>query len=244
MNSLIEFKNVTKKYGKITIINNASFGINEHAICGLVGPNGAGKTTMIKLLLDITPATEGTINVMGTIDAKERALQQQSIGAIVDGPAYYRNLNAYQNMKVVAHMKNFMLSDAENERLLRLVGLGNAARKKVKKFSTGMKQRLAIALSLIGDPKLLIWDEPINGLDPEGILEVRKLIHHLRDTLKVTFLISSHLLNELDKVADQIILIKDGRIRFNDTFEAMLSRSGKETLEEAYMQLISGGGEL
>ena len=235
MENIIEFDKVSKSFGKVSVIKNATFSIKRNAICGFIGPNGAGKTTIIKLLLGIIPISEGKISIMGGSDEKSKDKFLRSIGAIVSGPSYYGNLNAYQNMKVVSNMKNVELTDKRIDDYLKLVGLNYTGKKKVKHFSMGMKQRLSIAFSLIGDPQFLIWDEPINGLDPEGIVEIRNLILHLQQTRKVTFLISSHILSELDKIADQIILINDGSILYNGTADDLLKKYGCSRLEEAYM---------
>lgn len=238
MEQLVKFQNVDKSYGKTKVIDNASFDIRENAICGFIGPNGAGKTTVIKLLLGIIPATGGNISIMGARKAKEREELLSSIGTIVNGPSYYGNLNAFENLKVAACMKEVAVSEKEIKELLALTGLGQAGKKKVKYFSMGMKQRLAIACSLLGNPKLLIWDEPINGLDPAGILEIRRLIMQLHEEKKVTFLISSHILSELDKVADQIILINHGKILYNGNVEMLMKLYRCDNLEDAYMKCI------
>ncbi|MGY3724645.1 ABC-2 type transport system ATP-binding protein [Granulicatella balaenopterae] len=238
MGNIVEFKNVNKKFGKSTIIKNASFCIKRNAICGFIGPNGAGKTTIIKLLLGIIPKTDGEIKIMIDDNKTNQTDSLSSIGTIVSGPAYYGNLNAYQNIKIVANMKNIDLTDKQIEDYLELVGLDNIANKKVSHFSMGMKQRLAIACSLIGDPQFLIWDEPINGLDPTGIIEIRNLMTKLHQTRNVTFLISSHILSELDKIVDKIILINKGSIVYNGTAEELLEKYQCATLEEAYMNCM------
>lgn len=241
MDELVKFQNVDKNFGSAKVIRDATFSIHENEICGFIGPNGAGKTTIIKLLLGIIPVSSGTISVMGVSDENGKGELLSSIGTIVGGPSYYGNLDAYSNMRIISHMKNTELSHEEIEELLHLVGLEQTGKKKVKYFSMGMKQRLAIAFSLIGNPKLLIWDEPINGLDPAGILEIRRLILHLQETKKVTFLISSHILSELDKIASQIILINKGTIMYNGNFDTLLQQYHCNNLEEAYMKCITGG---
>lgn len=239
--NVVEFKGVNKSFAKSKIIKDASFCVKENAICGFIGPNGAGKTTLIKLLLGIIPANSGEITLFGKTDEKEKEDSLKQIGTIVGGPSYYGNLNALQNMQIVADMKDVALSKEEIDSYLKLVGLESVGNKKVKHFSMGMKQRLCIAFSLIGEPKFLIWDEPINGLDPEGIIEIRNLILNLHKTKHVTFLISSHILSELDKIVDQIILINQGRIRYNGTCDELLEKYNCSNLEESYMKCITGG---
>ena len=235
MENIIEFKNVNKYYGKHQVIHNVSFSIKEHSICGFIGPNGAGKTTIIKLLLDIINPNSGEITMNG-----KPGCEHDLLGAIVGGPSYYGNLSASKNMEIVYCMKNISPKKEEIKELLELVGLGEVGNKKVRHFSLGMKQRLCIALSLIGNPKLLIWDEPINGLDPEGIIEIRNIIKNIHKERKVTFLISSHILSELDKIAEEIILINHGQIMYNGSFEHFLNEYRSESLEESYIKCING----
>lgn len=241
MNQIVKFEKVNKSFKKTTVINNASFSINENAICGFIGPNGAGKTTIIKLLLGIIPASSGQIELFGKTEEREKEESLHSIGTIVGGPSYYGNLNAFQNMQIVANMKEVSLSREEILDCLELVGLQGVGKKKVKHFSMGMKQRLGIAFSLIGNPKFLIWDEPINGLDPEGIIDIRNLILHLHKTRNVTFLISSHILSELDKIVDQVILINKGKICYDGNCDQLLEKYECTTLEEAYMKCMNEG---
>lgn len=239
MENIVEFKNVNKCFGRNKVIENATFKIKKNSICGFIGPNGAGKTTLIKLLLDIIPVTSGEILVSDLDNYKSKG-----VGAIVGSPSYYGNLNAYKNLKVVYYMKNLSPNDKEISELLKLVGLEDVANKKVKNFSMGMKQRLCIAISLVGNPQLLIWDEPINGLDPEGIIEVRNLIMQIHKERNVTFLIASHILNELDKVVDEIVVIKRGKIMYSGGVQQFLTDCEEDTLEDSYMKCINRSDEL
>lgn len=234
MENIIEFKNVCKKFNKTDVIKNVSFKIKKGSVCGFVGPNGAGKTTIIKLLLGIIPKDKGEIN----FNAEEK-ISVNEIGSIVGGPSYYANLDAYKNIQLVAYMKDIEIKKEEILELIDLVGLKNAGKKKVKNYSLGMKQRLSIAMSLVGNPKVLIWDEPINGLDPEGIIEVRQLIEKIHRDNNITFLISSHILNELDKVIDDIILINAGEIMYSGSLDNFLQKYQCDTLEESYITCIN-----
>lgn len=235
MDFIVSIKNVSKRLGGAQIIQNASFEIPRNSICGFIGPNGAGKTTIIKLLFSIIQPDEGEIK----LDLKEKD-SHSAIGAIIGSASYYGHLNAYQNMKVVSEMKTNSFSDSEINELLKIVHLETAGKKKVKSFSLGMKQRLAIAMSLIGDPEFLVWDEPLNGLDPEGIIEIREIIQQIRSKKNTTFLISSHILSELDKIADQVILINHGKILYNDTLSSFLMEYHADSMEESYMRCIKG----
>lgn len=237
MENIIEFRNVDKYYGKSHVIKDASFCVKKGVICGFIGPNGAGKTTIIKLLLGIIPKDAGLINL-----GINNNMSINEVGTIVGGPSYYPNLDAYKNMKLVSYMKNIEINKQEIFDLLDIVGLNSIGKKKIRNYSLGMKQRLSIAMSLVGNPKLLIWDEPINGLDPEGIIEVRNLIYSIHEKKKVTFLISSHILNELDKVVDEIIFINKGKIMFNNSFNKFIQDYKCRTLEESYIKCLNGEG--
>ncbi|HRR78027.1 MAG: ATP-binding cassette domain-containing protein [Ruminococcus sp.] len=237
MENIVSFEKVSKKLGGAKVIDKASFGIRKNSICGFIGPNGAGKTTIIKLIFGIINPDSGKI----TINMKEKGTHS-SMGAIVGSAAFYGHLDAYKNMKVVSEMKKGSYDNDEINSLLKLVHLDNTGKKKARDFSLGMKQRLAIAMSLIGDPEFLIWDEPLNGLDPEGIIEVRDIINEIRRKKNATFLISSHILSELDKIADQVVLINHGRILYNNDLSRFLEEYHADSMEESYMRCIREAG--
>lgn len=239
MEEIVVFDNVSKKLGGAKIINKASFGIKKNSVCGFIGPNGAGKTTIIKLIFGIIRPDSGKIKI--NIKDKEN---YSSMGAIVGSAAFYGHLDAYNNMKVVSEMKNGSYNDSEINELLKLVNLNKTGKKKARDFSLGMKQRLAIALSLIGNPEFLVWDEPLNGLDPEGIIEVREIIDKIRKEKNATFLISSHILSELDKIADQVVLINHGSILYSDDLRRFLEEYHADSMEESYMKCIREAGVL
>lgn len=204
MEYVIETKALTKKYGEKTAVNGMSLHVRKGDIYGLIGKNGAGKTTLMKLLLGLTTADSGEIRLLCRTDLDGA---RRKVGSLIEAPALYKNETAFENMKRFSILAP--TSDAHIRRLLTLVGLGNVGSKKAGEFSLGMRQRLGIAIALLGEPELLILDEPINGLDPAGIKEIRDVILELNAN-GVTFLVSSHLLDELGKIATNYGIVSGG----------------------------------
>lgn len=209
---IIETKDITKKYGKYQVLNKLNIHIKENSIYGLIGKNGAGKTTLIRIICGLQDPTNGTYFI-NKIDnkAKDISLVRKKIGAIIERPSIYEEMNAKDN--IICQMKLVGLTNYQDvSKFLDVVGLSNVGNKKVRYYSLGMKQRLGIALALVNNPNILILDEPINGLDPEGIIEIRELILKLNKEKHITILISSHYLDELSKVATHYGFIDKGRI--------------------------------
>lgn len=204
---VIETKGLTKRFADKLAVNRVDIHVPKGAIYGLIGKNGAGKTTAMKMLLGILTPTEGEITLFGSSDL---AAERKRIGSLIEAPGIYNSCTAYENMKRFAILSGG--DDKEIAALLELVGLGGVGKKKAGAFSLGMKQRLGIAIALLGSPELLILDEPINGLDPAGIKEIRDLIIKLNKEKGVTMLISSHLLDELGKIATDYGIINDGKL--------------------------------
>lgn len=204
MNNIIETNSLTKKYGKQTAVNQMSIHIEKGDIYGLIGKNGAGKTTLMKLLLGLSTPNCGEIKLFGSTDLKAARAR---IGSLIEAPALYNNETALENMRRFALLSP--TSEEEIQRLLEFVGLADTGKKKAGAFSLGMRQRLGIAIALLGKPEVLILDEPINGLDPAGIKEIRDLILKLNEQ-GVTFMISSHLLDELGKIATKYGIVAGG----------------------------------
>ena len=209
---IIETKDITKKYGKYQVLNKLSVHIKENSIYGLIGKNGTGKTTLIRIICGLQDPTNGTYFI-NKIDNKTKdiSLVRKKIGAIIERPSIYEEMNAKDN--IICQMKLVGLTNYQDvSKILDVVGLSNVGNKKARYYSLGMKQRLGIALALVNNPNILILDEPINGLDPEGIIEIRELILKLNKEKHITILISSHYLDELSKVATHYGFIDKGRI--------------------------------
>ena len=212
MEYILETHNLEKRYKKFKAINNLSLHIEKGAIYGLIGKNGAGKTTLIRLICGLQKATSGIYSIYGKSNtSKDITEVRKRIGAIIETPSIYYNMTAIENLKIQYKIIGLPSYDGLNE-LLELVGLANTENKKIKNFSLGMKQRLGIAIALVGNPDFLILDEPINGLDPEGIIEIRELILKLNKEKGITFLISSHYLDELSKIATHYGFLDKGSI--------------------------------
>ncbi len=209
---IIETKDITKKYGKYQVLNKLNIHVKENSIYGLIGKNGAGKTTLIRIICGLQDPTNGTYFI-NKIDNKTKdiSLVRKKIGAIIERPSIYEEMNAKDN--IICQMKLVGLTNYQDvSKFLDVVGLSNVGNKKARYYSLGMKQRLGIALALVNNPNILILDEPINGLDPEGIIEIRELILKLNKEKHITILISSHYLDELSKVATHYGFIDKGRI--------------------------------
>ena len=197
---ILSLKNIDKTYGKEQVLHNISFDIEQGEICGLIGENGAGKTTLMRILLGLIRADKGEIE----------SVSQHKIGSIIESPALYPNLTGRQHLQ---YYKTRFGLKTDITKMLELVHLPEPSwDRKVKNYSLGMKQRLSIAIALLDNPELIILDEPVNGLDPQGISDLRKMILNLRAQLGVTFLISSHILSELEFITDKYIIMKKGKI--------------------------------
>lgn len=211
MGNIIEVKNLNKSFGKKKVLNNVSLSVSEGEIVGFIGPNGAGKTTTIKLILGLQKIDSGTVVINGYDIVKDFKKAIEKVGAIVESPDLYMYLSGLDNLKMIASMYNGVDSKKIDE-IVKLVGLENRIKDKVSKYSLGMRQRLGIAASLIHSPNVLILDEPTNGLDPEGIKELRALLKKLAKKEKMGVLISSHNLSELESFCTDVCLIKNGEI--------------------------------
>ena len=211
MNSVIQIKHLSKRFNNFTAVDDLSFSVNEGEVYGFLGQNGAGKSTTIRMMLSLIKPTEGTINIFGLSLEKEREQILSRIGAVVEKPDLYKYLSAYENMKLFSTMCGLSLGRAEIMKQLAVVGLEKRANDSVKVFSQGMKQRLGIAVALVNNPSLIILDEPTNGLDPQGIADMRSLILMLSKEQGKTLLVSSHLLSEVEQIADSMIIIDKGK---------------------------------
>ena len=210
MNSIIQVTNLSKDYKEVKAVNNISFTVQEGEIYGFLGQNGAGKSTTIRMLLTLIAPTSGSIEVFGMNLTTHRKEILRRIGAIIERPDLYKYLTAYENLSLFAKMSGCERKEKELMQQLEMVGLHQRAHSKVRTFSQGMKQRLGLAVALIHDPQLIILDEPTNGLDPQGIADTRNLILSLSKRHGKTILVSSHLLSEIEMIADRMLIIDKG----------------------------------
>lgn len=202
---ILKVENVNKKYKEKTVLDKLSFSVEKEKIVGLVGQNGAGKTTIFRIILGLSYPDSGNIEVFGKCDG-----YRNKIGSLIELPGLYLDMSAKDNMEVVQILKGS--EPGEIKQLLDEIGLSYKDKKQVKDFSLGMKQRLGIAMSLVGKPQMLILDEPINGLDPIGINEINKLLLRLNKDRKITIIISSHILSELESIASEFLIMDKGKI--------------------------------
>lgn len=220
---VIETTGLTFKFGDQTVVNSLSLQVPQGSIYGFLGPNGAGKTTTIKLLLNLLQTDQGNIKIFGLDFAANRTQILSQIGSLIEQPAIYGHLTGRENLKNRAIL--LQVDESRVEEMLNLVQLTAAANKKAGKYSLGMKQRLGIALALLSDPKLLMLDEPTNGLDPNGIIEIRELLKRLTKEHGKTVFISSHLLAEIERMASHVAIINKGELLFQGEIKELESLS-------------------
>ncbi len=213
MEYVLTTENVTKVYGKNKVVNRVNMHMKKGSIYGFIGKNGAGKTTFMRMVAGLAAPTEGEIELFGSRDLERERMR---VGCLIENPGAFANMTAKENLEVIR--RQFGIAEPAVDSMLEFVGLLEAGKKKVKNFSMGMKQRLGIAVALLRNPDFLILDEPINGLDPEGIIEIRELLLKLNKEKKISILISSHILGELSKIASDYGIIRDGVLV--DEFEA------------------------
>ena len=219
-NRALVVKDLSKKYGERYALSHANFEVPLGTICGFVGPNGSGKTTTIRMLLGLISPTGGSGEVLD-IPISEPEHYLSYVGAMIEGPAFYPALTGAQNLKVLAKVGGYSLDSIPS--LLELVGLGDRGDSKFKTYSLGMKQRLGIAAALLPNPKLLVLDEPTNGLDPAGIQEVRDLLRRLADR-GITVFVSSHLLSELEMISEYLVILREGEVIFSGRTRDLLAQ--------------------
>ena len=211
MSSIISVHNLSKQFKDTKAVDDLSFTVNEGDVYGFLGQNGAGKSTTIRMLLTLIKPTTGEINLFGKRLNSHRSEILRQVGAVIEKPDLYKYLSAYDNLSIFARMSGMKITRQLLMKQLEMVGLAERATSKVKTFSQGMKQRLGIAVALVHDPALVILDEPVNGLDPQGIADIRNLILRLSSEMGKTVLISSHLLSEIELIANRMIIIHKGK---------------------------------
>ncbi len=211
MEYILQTQKLCKKYGKFKALNDLTINVPKGSIYGMVGRNGAGKTTLIRVITGLNNPTSGEFSLFGVKNNDGKLLEaRRKMGAVVETPSLHPEMSAKDNL--IQQTKALGISDEKLDDILKLVGLANTGKKKAKNFSLGMRQRLGIAFSLVGDPEFLVLDEPINGLDPQGIIEVREMIMRLNQEKGITILISSHILDELSRLATHYGFIEHGHV--------------------------------
>lgn len=233
--NIIETKKLSFSYGKQQVLKCVDLKVPENSIFGFLGVNGAGKSTTIRMLLGLIRAPEDTVFLFGKEFTKNRTELLTRTGALVDFPSFYDHLSARQNLRVITKLAG--LPPSRIDEVLALIGLESAADKKVGTYSAGMKQRMGLAIALVNDPTLLILDEPVNGLDPLGIIGLRDLLTRLQRDHGKTILLSSHILNELEKIATHIAVLHRGELRFQGTKEDLIGMEGD--LERSFLHITS-----
>ena len=222
MSLIIEVNHLTKKFGNTVAVNDLSFTVNKGDVYGFLGQNGAGKSTTIRMLLTLIHPTSGEINLFGKkLDANRSNILRQ-VGAVIEKPDLYKYLSAYDNLSIFAKMSGIKVTKQLLMQQLQMVGLEDRAKDTVRTYSQGMKQRLGIAVALVHNPALIILDEPTNGLDPQGIADVRNLILRLSKEMGKTVLISSHLLSEIELIASRMIILHKGKKMVEGNVSALL----------------------
>ncbi len=243
---MIQTKNLTKSYAGFHAISNVNLHIPKGTVYGFLGPNGAGKSTTMKLFLGLTRPTAGSFTIDGKTFPKNRVEILKEIGSMIEAPAFYGNLSGEENLEIIRKILGLPKSSVTEA--LETVGLAPFKNRPAKKYSLGMKQRLGLAGALIGKPPILILDEPTNGLDPAGIHEIRSLIRSLPDRYDCTVLVSSHLLSEMERMADYIGILNRGHLLFEGTLDeleanARLQGYPADRLEDTFLALIDADNE-
>lgn len=239
--NIIETKNLTKSYGDFTAVSHVNLHIRKGTVYGFLGPNGAGKSTTMKMFLGLTRPTSGCFHIAGKTYPADRSDILRQTGSFIEAPAFYGNLTGEENLDIIRRILGLPKSSVRDA--LDLVGLTQFRNRLAKKYSLGMKQRLGLAGALIGRPPILILDEPTNGLDPVGIHEIRTLIKSLPQQFDCTVLVSSHLLAEVELMADDIGILNHGRLLFEGTIEDLKAHAHDngfptDNLEETFLAMI------
>ncbi len=233
MESILTIQNLTKKYGPITAVNNLSLTIDKGNVYGILGPNGSGKSTTLGIVLNVVNKTSGDYFWFDGTISTHQALKR--VGAIIERPNFYPYMTAAQNLALVCKIKD--VSTAKIDEKLALVGLSERKDDKFRTYSLGMKQRLAIASALLNDPDILILDEPTNGLDPEGIHQIREIIKSIAKQ-GTTILLASHLLDEVEKVCSHVVILKKGTSLYTGSVDGMTSNEGFFTLQSEDLEQL------
>ena len=237
MNYILETNHLSKQSGNTYRVNDLSMVVPENCVYGFLGPNGAGKSTTLKMILGLIHPSQGSIKLFGTVMSSANRLSiLRQTGSLIENPGGYGHLTGLENMQIIQKLKG--VNEAEISSALKTVRLYDQRDKKLGNYSLGMKQRLGIAMAILGNPKLLILDEPTNGLDPAGIQEMRQLICSLPKERNMTVIISSHLLSEIEQMADQVGIIHHGRMLYQGSLADLETHGDK--LEDVFLEMTGG----
>ena len=241
MKNMIETKNLTKTYKAFTAVDHVSLHIKKGSIYGFLGPNGAGKSTTMKMLLGLTAPTDGEFQIDNLTFPNDRVQILKNVGSFIESPSFYPNLTGRENLDIIRRILGLPATSVDEA--LELVGLSEFGNRLAKKYSLGMKQRLGLASALLGEPPVLILDEPTNGLDPAGIHEIRNLIKSLPKRYDCTVLISSHMLSEIELLADDIGILNHGKLLFEGSLDDLKLTAHQacfenDNLEEMFLSMI------
>ncbi len=233
---IVKTQRLTKTYGDFKAVDTLDMSVSENHIYGFLGPNGAGKSTTLKMLLGLAKPTGGIISIFGKeFNSRNRINILKHVGSLIESPSYYGHLTATENLRILQTILD--VPRANIEKVLKIVRLDRQAGKKVSQYSLGMKQRLGLASAMLAFPRLLILDEPTNGLDPAGIQEMRELICSLPQEYGMTVIVSSHLLSEIDQMAEDIGIIANGRMKYQGTLDLLHNLDASKSLEEIFLDL-------
>ena len=244
--SVIKVQNISKHFGSLKAVDDLSFEVKTGQVFGFLGQNGSGKSTTIRMLLSLIHPTSGNIEIFGKRIEKDREAILEQVGAIIERPDLYPYLSAREHLELFAKVRKQKIGEADINATLEKVGLAHRAKDKVQTFSLGMKQRLGIGIALVHNPSLIILDEPTNGLDPQGIADIRQLIQYLAKEEGKTVLVSSHLLSEIEQVAHQILIIHQGKKMVEGVTKELLDPEKRivqiKTTDDANaLKVITGG---
>ncbi len=236
MNEIVKTTGLTKRYKEVLSVSGLNMSVNEGRIYGFLGPNGAGKTTTLKMLLGLVRPTAGEIEIMGLpMNGKNRVEILRGVGSLIESPSFYGHLTGEENLRILQTLLDVPKHNID--KVLQIVGLDDRRGKKVSAYSLGMKQRLGLAEALLSFPRLLILDEPTNGLDPSGIQEMRELIKSLPKKYGMTVIVSSHLLSEIDRTAEDVGIITNGKMVYQGSLESLHGIDSSKSLEEIFLEL-------
>ena len=238
MKYIVETRGLSKSYGDKQVVRDVDLKVPKGCVYGFMGPNGAGKSTTLKMLLGLVRASRGEARIAGKeMNQKNRLEILKETGSLIESPSYYGHLTGRENLEIVRTLKN--APEKEIDQVLKLVRMERQQNKKAREYSLGMKQRLGLAAALIGRPELLILDEPTNGLDPAGIQEIRELICELPKRMGITVLVSSHLLSEMDQMADYVGIINHGQLIFQDKLDVLHEHSKSKLLLQVMNRTVT-----